>query len=315
MCDNARIRMNNIIKLLNNRLDQIFIALIEMYFVYTTVDFSRIVSRISRIPLWVGFVVILYSFIVNFLAVIRWGLILFGKLEFKNLWIMYKASMVASFYSMFLPTPLAGDGLKWVRSAAAFGEIPKSTILATILVDRVVGLSTLVCMAGVAMVLSMVSGNNVPFYIKSIVLGMCLGVVTIGLFIYFFDLEKMAKKFKFLSKFAKVESAFRTVDKTNLLKAVLVSIFAQILWVAPAWFLSAWFVPGHPVLVIYTYIPIISLMLALPVSFGGFGAREAAYSLFFSPLGYSVESLLAMSAYMGVVQLISALISGIFIAI
>jgi len=266
--------MNRIIKLLNNRVVQILIAVIAMYFAYKTVDVNVILSRITKVPIWVGVAVIVYSYVVGFLAVIRWGTVLFGKLNFKQLWIMYKASLVASFYSMFLPTPLAGDGLKWIRSAAAFSDVPKSKILASIMVDRLIGLSTLVTVAGVSLLVSLISGNNVPEYIKLIVLGMCSGVILLGLLIYFFDLEKLAKNFVFLNKFAKVENAFRLVEKKNIYKAVLVSIFAQIVWILPVWFLSFWFVPGLPVLTIYTYIPIISLMLALRIFWRIWGQRS-----------------------------------------
>jgi hypothetical protein len=98
-----------------------------------------------------------------------------------------------------------------------------------------------------------------------------------------------------------------------MFRAAVISFFAQIVWILPAVFVSWFFVPGLPVLLVYTYMPIISLLLALPISFGGFGAREALYTLFFVPYGFSAESLLSMSAFMGVVQLISAALGGLFI--
>lgn len=127
------------------------------------------------------------------------------------------------------------------------------------------------------------------------------------------DFTSLAKKHKFLSKLAKLDEAFMGQNRKYILKAAVFSFFCQVVWIAPVFFVSLVFVPGLPVLLIYTYIPIISLLLALPISFGGFGAREAMYTLFFVPYGFSAESMLSMSAFMGVVQLISAVLGGLFV--
>ncbi len=279
--------MNRIIKLLNNRLVQMAISAVAMYFAYKTVDLSKVVSRISTVPIWFVVFLVIYTYVVGFLASVRWGVLLFGKPDFKKLWIMYKAATVGGFYSMFLPTPLAGDGFKWVRSADAFSDVPKSKILGSILVDRVIGLSTLVTMGVCSVILATIFGIKIDPRIITLVVGMFFGVATILFLIWKLDFTQLAKKHRFLTKLAKIDEAFMGQNRQYMFRAAIVSFFAQIVWILPGVFASWFFVPGLPVLLIYTYMPIISLLLALPISFGGFGAREALYTLFFVPYGFS----------------------------
>lgn len=313
MCDNANIRMQRIIKLLNNRLVQLFLSGLALFYAYKTVDFTKVVLKISQVPAWFTIFLLVYTFFVGFLAVVRWGIILFGKPNIRQLLIMYKNANIASFYSMFLPTPLAGDGIKWAKNSASFKDLSKSKILASILVDRVIGLSTLGLMGFVSVIIATISGYRLYSQVVFMIGLLFAGIVVFYLILLFFNFDRYFGKNKYVDKLIAIDRAFRQEQKQAILKAVFVSFFAQIVWILPIVFSSNFFVPGLPILAIYSYMPIISLFLAFPISFGGFGAREAMYQLFFSPLGFSVESLLALSAFVGVIQLLGSLISGLFV--
>ncbi len=292
---------------------QLGLSAVALYYVYKTVDFVSVFNRISKVPLWFVIFLLIYTFLVGFLAVVRWGIVLFGQPSFRQLLTMYKNANVASFYSMFLPTPLAGDGIKWVKNASSFANIPKGKILASILVDRVIGLSTLGIMGFISLIISKFFKYKLVFEAELMITMLFVGIIIFYLLLLAFDFERFLGKNKYLDKLIRIDQAFRQEQRKTIFIAVMVSVFAQIVWILPIVFSSIFFVPGLPILAIYVYMPIISLFLAFPISFGGFGAREAMYKLFFVPMGFAVEPLLALSAFIGVIQLLGALLSGLFV--
>ena len=58
-------------------------------------------------------------------------------------------------------------------------------------------------------------------------------------------------------------------------------------------------------------MPVISLILVLPISVAGFGARENLFLLFFSQLGIADEKILLMSTFNGIMLVLNALIGGL----
>jgi hypothetical protein len=58
-------------------------------------------------------------------------------------------------------------------------------------------------------------------------------------------------------------------------------------------------------------MPIISLILVLPISWAGFGARENLFLIFFGQLGYPTEKLLLVSTFGGIMGILNALIGGL----
>ncbi len=305
--------MKRIVGLVNNRVFQVALSLAALIYFYSTTDVTKILTRISGVPL--GFLVFLtiYGITVSSLASLRWGIILLGRPTIQQLWFLFKAGQSGSFFSMFLPTPLAGDGMKWIRVSSAFPSITKTHLLASVLVDRVIGMSTLVITGFIAVVLSVVWRYPVPALVIYITLGMFLGVFIFYTLLVLFNFDKFEGRVGLLDKLIQIDKAFRHERGKDILLAVAVSVVAQFIWMMPILFTSRMFEVNLTMLDVLVYVPIMSLVLALPISFAGFGPREALYVFFFSSLCHSPESLLAMSAYMGVAGLVGGLVSGIFV--
>ena len=93
--------------------------------------------------------------------------------------------------------------------------------------------------------------------------------------------------------------------------ALGISIVGQIIWTLPIWFYSLIFGAGMSLLSVYVLVPIINLILVLPISIAGFGAREQLFIYFFVPLGIAEEKILLVSTFTGVMGIFNALLGGL----
>jgi hypothetical protein len=90
-------------------------------------------------------------------------------------------------------------------------------------------------------------------------------------------------------------------------------MFAEPVWMLMNWFSSLTFRANISLLHIFIFMPIISLILVLPISWAGFGARENLFLVFFSQLGIPAEKLLLVSAFGGVMGILNALLGGLIL--
>jgi hypothetical protein len=83
----------------------------------------------------------------------------------------------------------------------------------------------------------------------------------------------------------------------------------------PTWFYSLIFGVGISIVQVYLFVPIISLILVLPISVAGFGARENLFLYFFSQLGFADEKILLVSTFGGIIGILNALVGGLLLLI
>jgi hypothetical protein len=100
-------------------------------------------------------------------------------------------------------------------------------------------------------------------------------------------------------------------NKFQILKSLLFCLVSEFFWIVQLWFISWYFGTNLSIWSIFIFLPIISMILVLPISFAGFGAREQLYLLFFTGLAASTESILLTSAFSGVLAIIMSLIGGL----
>ena len=102
-------------------------------------------------------------------------------------------------------------------------------------------------------------------------------------------------------------------NKKRLLSGLLVSLLGQPLWIGNVWLISYVLKAGMSLISIFVFVPAINLILTLPISVGGFGARENLFIYFFSQTGISTEKILLVSTYVGIIGIINAIIGGLIV--
>ena len=298
-------------KIIGSKLLRLIFSLILIYFAFKKVDVLKLLEELKRVPLWFVLVNVLLSFFIVGLISIRWSLLLFPKFKIKTVFTFTRASFLAAFYSLFFPTAIAGDVLKWAAIDHKYPEIPKSKVLGSVIFDRFVGLSVFVFMGLISAIIGRKNGMIIPDYIFYLLLVSTIVCFLIYLAIYFFDMSKLLPKVKFLHRLDDAFELLKDKNKGQIVKCILMSAISETFWILQMWFVSWKFGANIGILAVFVFVPIISTILILPISIGGFGAREQLYLFFFSQIGSSNESILLMSTFLGILGVINSLFGGL----
>lgn len=300
-------------KIINSRILRILISVVLIYFAFRTVDVASLWRQLITMDWWFVVVTLFISLLGIALVSWRWSMLLIKKPKLNDVKVFNKSSLVGSFYSLFFPTSVAGDLLKWMIVDEKYPDLSKSRLVGSVILDRFIGMSMFIFVGFIMLVFGGIDKSLVPFWIWLVFLGIFLGCLLFYVGLYFFDLSKNKLwQTKFLKKFKDVAELINRENRKQILKAVAISLMSEILWICQMWFISWYFGTGLTIVSIFVFIPIISMILSLPISFAGFGAREQLYVLFFGAMATSIESILLTSAYSGVLGILVALIGGLF---
>jgi uncharacterized protein (TIRG00374 family) len=220
--------------------------------------------------------------------------------------------VVAAFFNNFMPSNIGGDV---VRIADTAGPA-KSTTLAAMIVfmDRVLGLMGLVLVAALGASLATAGASPVPplWLWGVLALGAALGTPAILAPDRFAKLlspltllhrEWVTARLQTLENtLAKFRDAFGAI-LTTFGGAVVVQGMMVVFYLAVARALGIAIGLWDLALI----VPITFVVQMVPVSLGGFGVREATFSLYFKRLGLGGEAAIALSLIAQVVQMFFSL--------
>jgi uncharacterized membrane protein YbhN (UPF0104 family) len=223
---------------------------------------------------------------------------------------------VSFFFSQFLPGSVGGDIYKWSVLAKAFKD--KKSAVSVLLIDRLFGFFSLCCLAiicGLINVKTIIENSEIFLLCRSIV---CFVVVC-------FIIGIIAYKFKFLSRLKAAKKLpkimmnvmeeilfFVRQSKEKFIKMLAIS-FVSVFFIDlfPACSLIYNFdIPVSVVFIIFT-MSIITILSSIPISFAGWGTREALFMLFGRVIGLSSEQALTISIALGVFAVVSSAIGGL----
>ncbi len=287
------------------------ISAILFYFALKNVSLIELWNGLISVPFWLVIMNLLFILISMWLMAYRWALILLKKVTFKETLLFLKCAFLASFYSLVFPTSLAGDALKWLPVTKIHGHLGKVKIASSVLIDKIIGASTFFPLAFLAVILGKMLNIDIPNYLFWVFLFCCIGMAVFYLFVFFFDFEKLFGRFKFLKNLLNIFDVLKKENKSLIFKSIMFSIINQTIWLLPAWLNSEVLGAHYSLIHIAVVYPIISLLLLLPISIGGWGARENLSLFLFTNLGYSPDKILLVSFFGGLMATISALLGGL----
>ncbi|HEX8923621.1 MAG TPA: lysylphosphatidylglycerol synthase transmembrane domain-containing protein [Patescibacteria group bacterium] len=299
-------------KLLESKMLRFAFSAVLVYFAFRKVDVLNIVKELGTVPAWFVAAMVAYFFIVTFVGAWRWCLLLFEKPSLRDVLNFTKAGYYGAFYSIFFPTGVAGDLLKWLPLQKNYPEMGKTRLLSSVLLDRVIGFTAFILVAFVSAVLGKIMHYQFPGYLVYLFGALFLGVVILYVVIFTFDVHTLLSRIPLVNKLVYTVDLLKSENKNRLFKVLLVSFFSEFTWITPVWFTSLIFKAGFSLLSVYVFLPVITMILVLPISVAGFGARENLYLLFFSQLGIADERILLVSTFSGIITIFNALIGGIW---
>jgi glycosyltransferase 2 family protein len=282
---------------------KIVVSIVLLVLLFSKVDVARLwaIARQASVR-WFGAALAIYS--LNMIASTwRWHLLLDAqRVEVRRRWLL-GSFLVASFFNNFLPSNIGGD---FVRISDTAKPARSRTLAATVvLMDRVLGLIALVLVAAVgASAAGAVHPTVLPIWPVWLWAGLLAGAAAASPAV--FAPAGFGRLLQPLTVFHpewvgnRIETLTTVLTRFRARPGVLARCFATAVFVQAA-MVAFYFAVAHALHLnvslsdIAVIVPISFVVQMLPVSFGGFGVREATFSIYFSRIGQPIESAIAMS--------------------
>jgi len=233
---------------------------------------------------------------------LRWGLLIpqpVGKIK------LFSMFMIGSFFNAYMPGIVGGDAVKAYylsrqlkHSDSANGFQPEGAghnaiAIASVFMDRYIGLSALLCIGTIALPFGMgyLEGASLKWPIKWIIPLVAVFYVSATIMLFRF---RLGSRFKFL--FSAYEYLnFYASRKYTLLKAFLYSLLVQMTGIISVYVLSQGLSLNIPFMSVLIFLPIIVLFSVLPVTISGIGLREGAFVFLFGTIGVPADMAMSLS--------------------
>lgn len=254
------------------------------------------------------------AFVNIFVASERWRQLFLTQGLFLTRWETLKLSMIGIFFNIVMPGGVGGDlikGFYFVRQ----NPQSRASAMSSVLMDRILGLYAMICMALFAMLshFDYIKNQNSLWMMFIFVSGLFL-IATSGLIflfssvgVRFFQIPLLAKlplREKFLKLFESFQS-YRSHMKT-LASALVLSVIAQSLSIFFLFYVgSKSGLLDLPLSVYFFLAPLGFMATAIPISPAGVGVGQAAFLFLFNI--YSGQETAIGSIIITVMQLISFL--------
>ncbi|MFZ2153276.1 MAG: lysylphosphatidylglycerol synthase transmembrane domain-containing protein [Microgenomates group bacterium] len=287
------------------------LSLLLLYFAFRKVDILSLLGELAEVPWWFVLFMVVYFFVIAGLSSVRWCWLVLDKSSWSDYWNFTRATYLGNYYSLFFPTSLAGDTIKWLPLLKKYSHLSKTKLLLSVVVDKIVGLSSFVLIGFASLLVGLNQGYAFPGLLLRLFEGLTLVMFVSWIAFYYFDLEKYLGKYAWLSKVNKVLKIIKDINRIQIIKSFFISLLVVAMWIVPAWFYSQIFDVGISVYEIFIFMPVITLALMLPISVAGFGARENLYLFFLVPLGYPVHKVLLVSTFGGLLGVLNRLLGGL----
>lgn len=305
--------VNKIKKILFSKWARLLLSALLIYFAFRKADLPQLLANLSSVSWQMIVILIILNSISMLIGGLRWAILVLGRAKLADILIFTKASFTGSFYALFFPSSVGGDLLKWTTLLNRYPQISKLKLAGTALIDRVIGFSAFSLLALVSLTLGKILKYQFPQILFWLFFGINIALIVFYVLVFALDFEKIIFKHKFLSKLLEIVDLLKNSNKKRIIICFLISLLAQPFWMMISYFIFSGLGVDLDLIQIFIFMPIISLILTLPISWAGFGARENLYVYFLAPLGYSVEKLLFVSTFSGVLGILTALLGGLML--
>jgi uncharacterized membrane protein YbhN (UPF0104 family) len=255
-----------------------------MYFVLARAGIGNVISLIKNINIYIFLLAALIFVWIQFIASIRWSLLLPEKHSLKRLFPLY---LLGAFFNIFMPGLVGGDAVKIYY---LYRETGKGTqALSSVFMDRYMGLFSLIALGVIAFPFGRgyFKGSWIEWILPLIVLGFMLASFTV------FWL-RIGRRIKFLDNIYNHLHSYRR-QKGTLLKAFLLSCVGHSFSISCVYFIAIGLGQHVPLITLFIFIPIIATLSAVPLSISGLGIREASTVLLLGTIGVAPDKATAIS--------------------
>jgi len=259
------------------------------------------------------------SVVANLVSTYKWQVLLLSRRIVVRLYRLFALYYIGKFFNLFLPTGMGGDVVRVYELGKITGTNTES--LASVFIDRFTGMITLTVVSLVAVLVSL-REHDLPIITYS--LAVCVVLISILIWLML-DRRPLALfsnlvtgRFKSLTpliqKLARAHDAVRAYKDNlpTLWYTFAISLLFYFLAVINVWVSALAFSREVEFLTILVAVPAIMLIMNLPVSIGGLGLMEAAYTIIFTSFGYSSSLAVSTALLIRLKTLIDGVVGSIF---
>lgn len=290
---------------------------ILLFFIFKQIDISQVLGVIKNSnPFWIICALLMF-FLVFIFSVIRLNILLNVGLGQKiSFWVVFIFSWIGMFFNLVLPGQMGGDIVKLFKISKHSGQTIKST--AAVIIDRIIGLNTLILLAAAALLFSHYSINI------SIVRNAIIFLFISSLAFYFIIFNKtIVQKLKILKVFAKwlkIDHLTKEIylsfnyyknHPRALRNTFLISMTSNIVSFISSYMMFRAVDVNISIIYFFILMPLIGMISILPVALSGIGLQDGAYIFFFSQLGISPAKILGISILSHIFRFGIGLIGGL----
>ncbi len=247
---------------------------------------------------------------------LRWWLLLRGHGFAAPFGRVFLVNYAGIFFNHLLPGGVGGDLTKAVL--AATGEERKAAVVATVLLDRLIGLGVLIVL-GAACLLPY-AGRFEDRRVVAVVYGLA-GTALLAYLLYFNRKLRawLGPRLPFAGVRAQLDGVFRSAKEHPRLMGVAaaISLVSQVVSILIIYGMArALGLERTPLWMFFVFEPILFIVNALPITPGGWGVQEGAYAYLFGTFGgMSPSEAVALSVLFKVGMLLASVPGGLLFAL
>ncbi len=295
---------------------RILISLGLIGWILLKVDRRELAESLRSIDLWYLSAAFLAYLIVNAFCNWRWQILLAARGIKAGYWRLFRYFLNGLFFGNFLPTTVGGD---LARAYLVVDDCnKKSEALASVLVDRFIGLFGVIITGIIGLILVAKTGEEL-FLLKVMVIVIAAAL----LFVILFLNKTLVKKFRWMLKLPLIEKAehhlidfyhslyvYRT-HKKEVFWAFVQSLLVQLFVVFTAYFIAISLDITISIIPFFLYMPVIGAVSMIPLSVNGWGLQEGAFIVFFGRAGLSHSQALSLGFVYHLVAVGVSLLGGL----
>lgn len=238
---------------------------------------------------------ILFTYFIDYVSSVKWYFLARAREMKVSLMRLYGIYLIGRFFNLVLPTSIGGDVVRIAQLSKITGR--KADSAAVVFVERFTGFLVLVVLTLVAVMLVFDKQTSIPWLFPSALLVFFAMIACIFLLmnrrvVLFIQnrsvfLGKFGRKFfAILEKFQTAIVAFKHAPR-SLFWALVNSLLFYLVAVINVWISVQVFVDGDVSFVaMISAVPLIMFIMNLPLSVGGIGLMEFAYTVILGLYGF-----------------------------
>ncbi len=302
---------------------QILLSLALLAWLIQRAGLKEVLDTLSTIR-WNWYALAFSLFLLNVvIRAYRWYVLLHSlndRPSFRHLVYLY---FVGFFANNFIPSGFGGDVIKVMGLRQAYGRGAEA--LSSVMMDRLTGLLGSALIALIALIgnsLGHVTAVSLPGALWA-----AIAVISGGIPISFLILRWtnpshiIAKRLPALQRLPKYDKFEQLVDTVNrypisaLTQSLLTSLPFTVSLIILQYSIARALDVHLSIFTFALFVPVISIINLLPLSFNGLGVREGVYQFLFVPIGVPNATAIAMSLAFYLLRFTTGLIGGVMYAL